>query len=524
MEAFDVVGGRIAAVDSVLPVVAELDADGSLISVWQWTLDPRLRGRPTAKDVVLTDAHVVVASPAAGGIVRIDRRTGEESLIQLDEDIGWLIRDAERVWAVADPDRPGAYEAFLASPDRRPVVWEQPTHEDMERFRSRTVGWFVGLPGEDGELTPLADANDPMPTAEDWRDDDDDEAEHIGPPTPLWAVNDDRAVRIQLDGDLSALGAGNGWVVAVCQLPSDPLIKAVQPGGYLSYVRPGTVLVGDGQSVTPVGTVAESSGTVWIEGQHAWLLGFNRELDDEQFEVRRLDMETGLMSEPFVTASEVVAVVRGQLITVGRGDEHSHVEDRADRADASTSTVRVSAPGSEAAREIGTPRLEDQVAVDGSMAWFRVAGACELVGVDVELGTVRRVPVEVDCRDFLPAVSVPENLDASAFESEQLEGLRAAFFGGWRSESGDQREFIDGVTFDSVELDGSFPHTAVVALFHAADRDGIQFGRRWSLYDDLGNPQQLEYADIHLMEDIEAGYGLPRREDCLPGDDGIVWF
>lgn len=36
----------------------------------------------------------------------------------LEDDIGWLVRDGDAVWAVADPDREGAYEAFLASPDR----------------------------------------------------------------------------------------------------------------------------------------------------------------------------------------------------------------------------------------------------------------------------------------------------------------------------------------------------------------------------------------------------------------------
>jgi hypothetical protein len=88
----------------------------------------------------------------------------------------------------------------------------------------------------------------------------------------------------------------------------------------------------------------------------------------------------------------------------------------------------------------------------------------------------------------------------------------------WQSDA-----FIRGVEFDSVEIVGSFPHTEVVALFHAADRAGIQFGRRWPLYDDLGNPQPLEYAGIHLMEDIEAaGYGLPGLEACVPDDDGLV--
>jgi hypothetical protein len=88
------------------------------MSIWTWALDAARRGRATTKDVVLTSTHVVIASPAAGGLVRVDRVTGAVELVPLEDDIGWLVRDGDAVWAVADPDREGAYEAFLASPDR----------------------------------------------------------------------------------------------------------------------------------------------------------------------------------------------------------------------------------------------------------------------------------------------------------------------------------------------------------------------------------------------------------------------
>jgi hypothetical protein len=53
----------------------------------------------------------------------------------------------------------------------------------------------------------------------------------------------------------------------------------------------------------------------------------------------------------------------------------------------------------------------------------------------------------------------------------------------------------------------------------------VQFGRRWALYDDLGDPEDLEYADIELMEDVEAaGYGLPAPHNCVADDAGVVWF
>jgi len=520
IEAFDVADGRVVAVDSVLPVVAELDSAGSLTSIWTWTLDPSRRGRPTAKDVLLTTTDIVVASPAAGGLVRIDRETGSTTVVPLDEDIGWLVRDGENVWAVADPGREGAYEAFLQSPDRRRVVWEEPTVEDMERHRNRISGWFGRAPGSNEEWVPLVDPSDPTPTAADWQDTDDHETDHIGPPTPVWLVEGERVTRVELGGELAALAAIDGRVVAVCQLPSDPLIKAVQPGGSLSYIRPGTVLLGNDRPLRPVGTVAETSGGIAVDGSEAWLLGFNRH--DDVFEVRRLDLESGAISEPIPSDGNVVAVVRGRMVALGWDRaEPDLTEDEYERP---KRLVRITAVGGQAS-DVRLPSIDDAVVVDGSTVWFRAVEEQALIAVDVESATARKVAVHIDCTEFIPSVSVPEGIDPSAFESLELENLRGAFLGGWRSESREQYPFIRGVTFDAVELHGSFPHTAVVAVLRSTERPGVQFGRRWRLYDDLGNPQPLEYADIHLMEDIEAaGHGLPPLEDCVADDDGIVWF
>lgn len=81
------------------------------------------------------------------------------------------------------------------------------------------------------------------------------------------------------------------------------------------------------------------------------------------------------------------------------------------------------------------------------------------------------------------------------------------------------------MTFNAIDLRGDFPDRVIVALFHAADRPGIQFGRRWGLYDELGNPIDHEYADIGLMEDVmSSGGGLPPAGQCVPDAGGVVWF
>ena len=62
---------------------------------------------------------------------------------------------------------------------------------------------------------------------------------------------------------------------------------------------------------------------------------------------------------------------------------------------------------------------------------------------------------------------------------------------------------------------------AAVAHVQTSRRCGSSFDRRFV----LGDPSDLDYADLDLKADVEAaGYGLPAPEDFTPDDDGIVWF
>src|SRR5450755_1927718 len=102
---FDVRDSRVAVADESLPLVAEVDgASGAVIRVFTWPLSPHHRGRPVALSVLALDESVMIASPAAGGIVEISRRTGEASVIPLNADPGALLASADAVWAVASPD------------------------------------------------------------------------------------------------------------------------------------------------------------------------------------------------------------------------------------------------------------------------------------------------------------------------------------------------------------------------------------------------------------------------------------
>jgi hypothetical protein len=119
----------------------------------------------------------------------------------------------------------------------------------------------------------------------------------------------------------------------------------------------------------------------------------------------------------------------------------------------------------------------------------------------------------------------PPDFNEDQFEQAQLAELRESLLGGWQDGDGSTRPLISGVSFDTVELRGEFPNRSIVALFHSSDYPGVQFGRSWRLYDELRNPEDLEYAHIHLMEDIESATGgLPPPDQRKPDPDGVVWF
>ncbi len=164
-------------------------------------------------------------------------------------------------------------------------------------------------------------------------------------------------------------------------------------------------------------------------------------------------------------------------------------------------------------------------AAGGGQVWLGNPGDGTLVAAAPGDAGLRELRISLDCRPWMPSPQLPAGFDSDQFEQAQLDRLRGAFLEGWLTSEGGTRPFIGGVTFGVIELRGEFPDRAVVALFRAGDRPGIQFGRRWRLYDELGNPVDHQYADIHLMEDIESsGGGLPPAGDCVPDAGGVVWF
>ena len=158
-------------------------------------------------------------------------------------------------------------------------------------------------------------------------------------------------------------------------------------------------------------------------------------------------------------------------------------------------------------------------------AWFRRRDRPVLLRLDVTTGSIEEVQVDIDLTPFVPSVAPPNGVDLARYERGELEHLRGSFFGGLGPRDGERLPFIEGVTFESVELEGEFPDSAIVARFRADERPGIRFARRWNLYDVLGNVTPVYSADLELMADVEAsGYGLPPLVHCRRDEDRIVWF
>jgi hypothetical protein len=167
--------------------------------------------------------------------------------------------------------------------------------------------------------------------------------------------------------------------------------------------------------------------------------------------------------------------------------------------------------------------LRAQAKVADGQIWVWQGGDAALTVVTSATLSVRELQVELDCRPWMPLPQPPAGLDLREFEHSQLDrfsGLRTMTL---VDDQGQVSPFIEGVSFDSVELRGVFPDSHIVTLVQSSDHPRIRFGRQWNLYDELGNPITHEFLEIYLKEDIGYG-GLPEPSQCVPDAAGVVWI
>jgi hypothetical protein len=437
-------------------------------------------------------------------LVRIDLRTGATSVVPLGEAPGPLAAAGNNIWVVADPDW---YD-----------LEDEGDSHSADHVRTRQIVFATGF-----QAGPRA--------AEDF----DDYSFHM-PPRPVWRVEGDVVTNVAFSGEVFQLVPVEGdEFLVVLRRPDDPVVVTPDEWGGGSFAYPGVIARCAPPDFAPIVLVElpETSGSLIADGTRYWLSGFGFEahvpaptprglFGADPNPLQQLDVETGNLVMHEVTI-EPDAIVDNFAVVISR----EHASPFGGR------TVRSFADCHDLSRTSDPLRVElpqvvetyGDIVVSDGVVWFAAEDAAAVVWVHPRTGTAGQIVIEADLGPETPAPEKPTNVDLEQFEQSQLTSLRDSLLGGWTDESGNTDPFIGGVEFQSIELVGRFPHSHIVARFRAADRSGILFGRRWDLYDELGNPQDLEYADMHLMEDIEAaGWGLPPVEECRPDNDGLVWF
>ncbi|MEV6348141.1 hypothetical protein [Actinoplanes sp. NPDC051851] len=159
-------------------------------------------------------------------------------------------------------------------------------------------------------------------------------------------------------------------------------------------------------------------------------------------------------------------------------------------------------------------------------AWLKVPPGPvpeeELRLADHEVGDPRCRPMEKREIPEVGEVDITEHcwplparpVDARSFADYQL----ACFTGldrAWQDvETGARGPLANGTSRWTASLSGDWPATELVLSFDHDDYPGLRLRRRLSIFDELGRPSISEFADIHLMEDIDT--------DALPPAAGAV--
>lgn len=88
----------------------------------------------------------------------------------------------------------------------------------------------------------------------------------------------------------------------------------------------------------------------------------------------------------------------------------------------------------------------------------------------------------------------------------------------WEAPDGSTSPLSRGLADPEVSVIDEWPSTRIVITMRHRKRPGLLLRRTISLFDDLGAPIRRDYADIHLMEDLDTGYLAPAEEAI----DGVL--
>jgi hypothetical protein len=344
------------------------------------------------------------------------------------------------------------------------------------------------------------------------------------PPAPqrLWRVGADLIGTIDLASAVADVAASENGVFVLVHRSSDrPGGPDVRPG-YTVDFRPGALVKVDPEGTTHVITERDDiHGRLFYDAGQLWTTGFGRIVDG----IRAVDSNSGATG----TCLSIGDAALGLEVAGGHVWWISHPSLRATNEwDFAMTVNRRSLHGGPITTSTLVGSLRDMVAFgrcSWCIRWRRRGEGWDLVRIDIDDPEPSIFSVSVDLTDLLPVPVPPAGVDPAVYSKQEWHRLHDSLMGGRTDQTGRRTPFITGVTFASVEVQGEFPQTKIVALFRHQDRPGILFGRSWRIYDDLGQLAWLEYVDINLMESIQArGHGLPPVNRCKPDQNGVVWF
>jgi hypothetical protein len=208
-------GDELLAVDELLPIAVVFSAAGDVQAAHTWELSPTERAGNRVNSVLLTTEEILIISPAAGGVVRIDRRSGVSDTIALDPPPWFIVAAGDTVW-LGDSAYDGYYlnEPTPTPPHTvsYPVIWEEDVEVEKDPAR-QFPEW--------GPWPRLVKKKGPRPSDSIGRQ----AVLEVSSPGHLWRLRGDRAEPVDLGGVVgTAYGSPHGLLLT-CRTPDDPMIR-----------------------------------------------------------------------------------------------------------------------------------------------------------------------------------------------------------------------------------------------------------------------------------------------------------
>jgi len=331
----------------------------------------------------------------------------------------------------------------------------------------------------------------------------------LGP--AVWRVTDGDAVAVAFGGYVWQIAAEPEGLLVLMQRPARTHAERRDRGAGTAWLYPGVLARVRADAVEHLIDLEDLGGaSLFVVGRQAWILSGGHADPPWLAEV---DLVQSVLGRQIPLPWPVIGLaVDGQHAWVHTSDS-GHLSTW-DRQEVFVRVPLANGAGLEHGRVVVRGDVMNFV-VDGSFVWAsrEAAAGGERPPLRINTNTLEAVewPVQVDLTALLPTPRPPEGVDPVSYAEQERAGL--------------ERSRIEDVQLERVFVQGQFPDTQVVAHFRSPERRGVLFGRRWSLFDDYGNLQDLSYVPLELEENVVAAdHGLPPINRCLPNADGVVWF